>query len=28
LTSLARLLPPLLYDRIMTRMAARIKLPY
>jgi short-subunit dehydrogenase len=28
LVSLARLLPPLLYDRIMTRMAARVKLPY
>jgi short-subunit dehydrogenase len=28
LVSLARFLPPLLYDRIMTRMAARIKLPY
>ena len=28
LVSLARFAPPLLYDRIMTRMAARIKLPY
>jgi short-subunit dehydrogenase len=28
LVSLARFLPPLLYDRIMTRMAARINLPY
>ena len=28
MVSLARFLPPLLYDRIMTRMAARIKLPY
>lgn len=28
LVSLARFLPPLFYDRIMTRMAARINLPY
>jgi short-subunit dehydrogenase len=28
LVALARFLPPLLYDRIMTRMAARINLPY
>ena len=28
LVALARFLPPLLYDRLMTRMAARIKLPY
>jgi short-subunit dehydrogenase len=28
LVSLARLLPPFFYDRIMTRMAARINLPY
>ena len=28
MVSLARFLPPLFYDRIMTRMAARIKLPY
>ena len=25
---LARFLPPVLYDRIMTRVAARINLPY
>ena len=28
LVSLARFLPPLFYDRIMTRMAARVNLPY
>lgn len=28
LVSLARFLPPFLYDRIMTRMASRINLPY
>src|SRR6516165_462506 len=28
MVSLARFLPPVLYDRIMTRMAGRIKLPY
>jgi short-subunit dehydrogenase len=28
LVSLARLLPPWIYDRIMTRLAARIELPY
>jgi hypothetical protein len=28
LVMLARFLPPLFYDRIMTRMAARVNLPY
>ena len=28
LVMLSRFLPPLFYDRIMTRMAARVNLPY